>query len=746
MRSFLTAIIFFVFCAVPTVQAADLPASILQARPAEAPPLSVPGFAKINAALQEQGTVRVIVRIAAPSGMPHGFVTEQSLKDKAAVTSQRAAIASRQDQVLARISQHHAAAAKRFHFIPFMALEVDSAEFLTLTSSPEIDLIEEDIPVPPALPQSVPLIGGVNGAFNGFSGNGQTVAILDTGVDKNHSFLSGKVVAEACYSTTSGTTSTAVCTDGSTAPGSGLNCDVSIAGCDHGTHVAGIVAGKGDTFSGVAKDATLIAVQVFSQFSAAACGGSPCVMSYTSDQISGLEHVYDLRNTYNISSVNMSLGGGRYYSYCDTEDASEKAAIDTLRSVGIATAIASANNGYTDSIASPACISSAVSVGATDKSDVVASYSNSASFLNLLAPGSSIYSSVPGVNTFAYKSGTSMATPHVAGAWAVLKSAMPKASVSKVLNALLMTGKPITDSRNSIVKPRIQVDAAVKAIQLLPLRADFDGDDKSDIAIWRPSEGVWFIIPTATSTPYTVNYGVAGDKLVPGDYDGDGKTDLAIWRPSNGTWYITKSSDGSQTAKPYGVSTDTPVPGDYDGDGKADLAVWRPSSGIWYITKSSDGSQIAKQFGVSTDIPVPGDYDGDGKIDLAIWRPSTGTWYIIKSSDGSQVVKTYGASTDTPVPGDYDGDGKTDLAVWRPSTGTWYINYSSDGSQVVKTYGASTDTPVPGDYDGDCKTDLAVWRPSTGTWYITNSATGTQTIQQWGSSTDQPVKSGLPIQ
>jgi hypothetical protein len=188
-------------------------------------------------------------------------------------------------------------------------------------------------------------------------------------------------------------------------------------------------------------------------------------MSYPSDQISALYRVYNLRNDYKISSVNLSLGADSYTTNCDVDAnyTAEKAAIDTLRSVGIATVIASGNDGTTNAISGPACISSAISVGATNKSDVVASYSNSASILNLLAPGSTIYSSLPG-GSYGYLSGTSMATPHVAGAWAVIKSAKPTASVTEVLNTFISTGKNITDVRNNIIKPRIQLAAAVNAI------------------------------------------------------------------------------------------------------------------------------------------------------------------------------------------------------------------------------------------------------------------------------------------
>jgi subtilisin family serine protease len=324
---------------------------------------------------------------------------------------------------------------------------------------------------------------------SGYSGAGQVVAILDTGVDKNHTFLTGKVVSEACYSktaTTASYTATSVCpgaVTSSTAAGSAMpyagNCPS--GGCDHGTHVAGIVAGKDPGslgYNGVAKDAHLIAIQVFTRVNKEYCGtATDCVLSFTSDQVLALQRVYDLRTTYSIASVNMSLGGGRYYNQtsCDADNSSpniaRKAAIDNLRAVGIATVIASGNNGYTDSMGSPGCISSAISVGSTQDGsysttvDAVSSFSNSVSFLSLLAPGQWITSSLPG-NNYATWDGTSMATPHVAGAWAVLKSKFPGASVDQILNVLKSTGKAITDPRNGVTTPRIRLDQAAQGYSI----------------------------------------------------------------------------------------------------------------------------------------------------------------------------------------------------------------------------------------------------------------------------------------
>ncbi len=162
------------------------------------------------------------------------------------------------------------------------------------------------------------------------------------------------------------------------------------------------------------------------------------------------------------------------------------------------------------------------------------------------------------------------------------------------------------------------------------------------------------------------------------DFDGDGKSDITIWRPENGYWYIIRSSQGLNQVQ-WGAEGDIPVPGDYDGDGKTDIAVWRPSRCYWYIIRSSDGIITYTLWGALNDIPVPGDFDGDGKTDIAIWRPSTGTWYIIRSSDQVLVQVQWGAPEDIPVPGDFDGDGKADIAVWRPSRCYWYIIRSSDG-------------------------------------------------------------------
>jgi FtsP/CotA-like multicopper oxidase with cupredoxin domain len=276
--------------------------------------------------------------------------------------------------------------------------------------------------------------------------------------------------------------------------------------------------------------------------------------------------------------------------------------------------------------------------------------------------------------------------------------------------------------------------------------ADFDGDGRTDIAVFRPGTGDWEIRPSYNQTPYTLNYGSTGDQLVPGDYDGDGRSDLAVFRPSVGIWYIRNSATATQTVTLYGTAGDIPVPGDYDGDGKTDIAVFRPSNGIWFITNSGTGAQTTINYGTAGDIPVTGDYDGDGKTDIAVFRPSMGVWFITNSDTGTETLRTYGIATDTPVPADYDHDGKTDIAVWRSTDGVWYIINSATGSQSTIQYGTTGDIPVPGDYDSIGRTEVAVWRPAEGNWYIRNADNNTNRIVKLGTSADQPITSGQPLQ
>ncbi len=264
-------------------------------------------------------------------------------------------------------------------------------------------------------------------------------------------------------------------------------------------------------------------------------------------------------------------------------------------------------------------------------------------------------------------------------------------------------------------------------------RADFDGDNKTDVSVFRPSEGNWYL-NASTQGISGMHFGLSDDIPTPGDFDGDGKVDIAVFRPSDGYWYRINSSNGAFVAFNFGVAGDIPQAGDFDGDKKDDIAVFRPSSGTWYWHKSSDGQYSGVQWGQNGDQPVAGDYDGDGKDEVAVFRPSTGMWYGLGVSSSFSAL--FGLATDMPVPADYDGDNHEDIAVFRPSDGNWYILQSSNHQLIGKHWGQSGDVPVPGDYDGDNKDDLVVYR--NGIWYIDRSTSGLL-IYQFGLGSDIPI-------
>src|SRR5213594_2214793 len=397
---------------------------------------------RIHDRVLAEGEVRVLVELALPSGrFVEGALTTQA---RAAYRQEITDTASR---VLSRLTQYPHRVVRRYLTVPLIALAVGPAALQELeAASFLIKRVAEDRIHKPVLIDSVPLIGADQAWAQGFDGTGFVVAVLDSGVDSAHPFLAGKVVEEACYSTTSGHQSTTLCPNGANeqiGPGAGVYCPLELEGCWHGSHVAGIAAGNGTPSGlpiwGVGRGASIMSVQVFSRFDGFFdCGGSPpCIGAYTSDILAALERVYALRTKHPFAAVNMSLGGGLFSSTCD--DQPYKPFIDNLRAAGIATVVASGNNGAIDRLSAPACVSTAVSVGATTKDDQVADFSNVAPFLSLFAPGVSIISSFAG-GGFAIASGTSMAAPHVAGTWAVLKQAKPTASVDEILQALTGTG------------------------------------------------------------------------------------------------------------------------------------------------------------------------------------------------------------------------------------------------------------------------------------------------------------------
>jgi len=362
-----------------------------------------------------------------------------------------------------------------------LAMELDSATLLRLQNSRLVTRVYEDYQLRSLLNQSVPSVGADLAWQSGFDGSGWHVVVIDSGVDKVHNFFKINnqpvvVVDEACFSFSENCPNS---TTEEAGPGTGVHCNFSGAtnACSHGTGMAGIVASRDATYKGVAPGAKIISIRVASpqtEDCKPLTGDTICIQFATSDIIKALTRVFLLRESFSIASVNLSLGTGEFsdQEQCDAFSPLTKEKIDGLRSVGIAVVGATGNESTSNNVKGlnfPACISSAVSVGATSKNlqtNTIWVGSNSGPFLSLVAPGMDVTSPFPG-DLIATGSGTSNAAPHVAGAWAILKQKKSDATVGQILNALQTTGVKITDTRsgaNNRVHCRIQVDDALDNI------------------------------------------------------------------------------------------------------------------------------------------------------------------------------------------------------------------------------------------------------------------------------------------
>ncbi|MEU9137738.1 S8 family serine peptidase [Streptomyces sp. NPDC048404] len=664
-----------------------------------------------------------------------------------------------------------------FDTLPLVTVKVDQAGLEKLAAQSNVVSVTEDTPVPPSLDESVPLIGGTAPAAAGMTGAGSAIAVLDTGVATHHPFLQGRVVAEACFSPVDADYSaTSLCPNGTEEQEGTGSADsetgpcATITECDHGTHVAGIAAGNGKGISGapargVAPGADIVAIQIFSEFTSedyCGAGAAPCVLSFTSAQLAGLEKVYELKQSGTpLVAANLSLGGGRYTSAC--EDDPRQAVIDQLLDTGVATVVAAGNNGYTDAVSSPACISSALAVGATTDDDELSVFTNRGPLLDFLAPGTSIVSSVPG-GGYASKSGTSMAAPHVAGALAVLRQAFPTRSIESLEALLKATGKPITYT--GAATPRIDIGQALGHTSDKP--GDFNGDGRSDAA-------------------YLYDYGA----------NSDGTSHSALWlQTSNGSGFNNPVKQWDSGTGSWNWSLSKTLSGDFNGDGNADAAVLykyadtsdgRGHSALWTFTSTGTGfNNPVKVWDSGTgdwdwdnSELVAGDFNGDGKSDVgALYkyantsdgRGHSGLWTFTSNGTGfNKPVKLWDSDTGSwtadnskLVAGDFNGDGKSDVGALykyadtsdgRGHTALWTFTSTGTGfNKPVKLWDSDTgdwhwdnSELVAGDFNGDGKSDVGALykyantsdgRGHSALWTFTSNGAGfNKPVKLWDSGT-----------
>ena len=275
---------------------------------------------------------------------------------------------------------------------------------------------------------------------------------------------------------------------------------------------------------------------------------------------------------------------------------------------------------------------------------------------------------------------------------------------------------------------------------------DFDGDGATDLALYNPQNGKWYIrAKTGTILCWAEQFGGAGFTPLSGDFDGDGVSEMGVFDDSTGRWYIRKL-DGTILlwAELWGAPGMTPLPGDYDGDGVADLGVYDRAAGLWYIRTMSGQTLLwAEAWGGSAFAPVPGDYDGDNAMDMGLYFDGWGIWFI-RSVDGRSIAwgDGWGGANMAAVPGDYNRDGIYDLAIYDEVNGVWYSKTLA-GLILLweEPWGGEGYTAVSGDYDGEGWSDLALYHEQTGTWYV-KSPLGEAIYwgEAWGGAGLAPVR------
>jgi subtilisin family serine protease len=436
-----------------------------------------------------KSTTRVIINMSKPVT----FDRSGSFKSDESRKNFRETVNTVQNRVISRMDSSRLRITNRFSYNFGISAEVTAKGLQELLEMDEVFLIEKDEMLKSHLAQGIPLMGA-SSVRHTYDGSGVAIAICDTGIDYSHSMLGGggfpnnKVI-------------------GGRDTGDNDNDPMDLHG--HGTCCAGIAAGNtgatGDYIGGVAPNAKLYALKV-------TLGSSD--LSYYSDMIEAWEWCITHQNDdpYNpIMVVSTSLGSGQYVSVCDGVYSAMTDAVANLTSAGISLFVSSGNDGYCDAISFPACISDVISVGAvydaalgtyfpciqpescvttygtgscgtgyyaidSTAADAVPSYSNTAVFLDLLAPSNRAYTTdIAGRDGYSngdYDNsfgGTSAACPYAAGAAACLQSAAKIVTgtfltPSKMRAKLTETGDAITDLKVAITTPRVNLAAAVNAL------------------------------------------------------------------------------------------------------------------------------------------------------------------------------------------------------------------------------------------------------------------------------------------
>ena len=647
-------------------------------------------------------------------------------------------------------------------------VEVTEAELEALQEDPAVDaVVRRGGTAQTEIAQSVPFIGAPGVWATGERGAGQVIVVIDTGVADT---FGGTLVGQACFAANANGTvgycgpdggelsafdstcfSLGVCTGGTHVldPAAGRPCEAPAQpkDCAHGTAVAAVAA-RQDPPAGVAPDAGVYAIRVFNP-----TGSSADLV----DILLALDHARRLADAgLPVAAVNLSVStSSTFVGSCDStgaygeEGRAYKGVLDQLRVRGIPTAVSSGNDGRSSSMGFPACVSSTVSVGASDLDDDLADFSNRGAGLDLVAPGAREGNGalqrlvVPGGPVTSW-AGTSFSAPHVAGAFALLDRTYPKASVDQLTRLLQDSAVGITDPATgaSYRRPRLGSPAAMLRGQVLfpdeapisgapqALVGDFDGDIRADVLGYAPggapdraSFGTagWSV----TNRTYSVN---GSYQPLVGSFRGaaDGPDDILWYAPGPaGDHLWTGNPSRSFSSAPLTVNgTYEPQVGDFDGDGWDDVFWYAPGPGsdwLWYGGSSgftSIGTSVQGTYRIAV-----GDVDGDDRDDLVFHGPNAAPDFLwrARSTRGSFISSSLPMGGDyTILVGDLNGDDADDLllyqpggrsdAIWRGGPGVGGPGgaggFSPLSIQVNGTY-----HPAVGDVDGDGRDDVLWYAP-----------------------------------
>lgn len=557
------------------------------------------------------------------------------------------------------------------------------------------------------------------------------IAIVDTGVSLNHPDLDGKLVAGYDYY--------------GDPPFYAPDSDPSDEN-GHGTYVAGIAAAETNNSQGVAGvswHSRIMPIRVL----------GPDGSGWDSDIANGVIWAAD----HGAKIINMSLGGS---------DSSQTLidAVNYAYNLGCVL-VAASGNSNTNQPFYPAAYDHVIAVGATNSSDQRASFSNYGSYLDVTAPGEGITSTYfyagLGIDTYATGSGTSAASPHVAGLAALLASHYPGWTNDQIEQRIKNSADDLGSSGwdQYYGYGRINLEKSLRS-------------------------AVWFIKHSGVSgfgatTNASVEWGnLSGDYPLVGDFSGDGRDDLMIHRAaSHPNWFVRLAtisgfdSDTSWSLSWGNVDGDTSVVGDFDGDGKDDIAIYRYGSyPNWFFKLSTGTGFAAGTFSLSWgnpggDTPLVGDFNGDGMDDIAIYRYGSNPNWFVRIATGSPGNISWGETWslswgnpggDTPIVGNFNGDVSVqghpidDIGIYRTgSYPNWFFRVSQGGDMrngptwSTSWGNAGGETPLVGDFNGGGIEDIGIWRTTSyPNWFAnffsgSGFDSGTDSSISWGNITKE---------